>query len=531
MKKSTRAWLLLLTLFGGAGCSMVSNVRDVDKKIQQNSNAAKSRLTLLQRKQPVLREASQQWINTTPLAVSAKKTTLPSCPIEINSNTPLTLSQIAQRITETCQIPVTITPDVWTVLSGERAGHGQTQQLQGAIPAPDPNGMLPLATLGATQPTMPVAPVQPDTSMRLNVSGLSSLVNTVTARLGISWRYEGGRLTFFYLEARTFPITFMDAQVAYNAKVVTGTTASSDENSTNANSSNTETTSAVQSTLYSDLKNAINTMLTPGLGRMSLSTGFLTVRDNPVVLDAVAEFVKQRNHEMSRQAQLTVRILSVKKKKREQIGLDWNAVFKDSSLALGLKGAVNEFTNPVMTGNVSIVDGKWAGSEAFIKALSSQGDVSLVTESHSVTKNLIAVTPQVGTRKSFIKNSSIENTANVGTSQSFNDATLTTGFNMTLIPFIHDDQHLQLFCSINLSDKPKIENRQGMQLPEVDFRAISQSVDLKDGQSIIISGFQQTNLMLDKKGVGSSSFWGLGGGVNAENEDTILVAVITPTIL
>ncbi|MDH7193336.1 PilN family type IVB pilus formation outer membrane protein, partial [Escherichia coli] len=80
--------------------------------------------------------------------------------------------------------------------------------------------------------------------------------------------------------------------------------------------------------------------------------------------------------------------------------------------------------------------GKLTGSKAFLKALSSQGDVSVVTQNSAVTKNLTPVPMQIANQQSYIESVTTDTTANVGSSTSLNAATITTGFNMTLLPFI-----------------------------------------------------------------------------------------------
>ncbi|MEI8544167.1 secretin N-terminal domain-containing protein, partial [Escherichia coli] len=95
--------------------------------------------------------------------------------------------------------------------------------------------------------------------------GLRQLLDTVASRLGISYRYDSDRraITFYWLETRTFPVTYMDSQVTYNARVVSGTASSSSGSSTGSNAgtlsgeaSNTQTTTVdMKSTLYEDLKN------------------------------------------------------------------------------------------------------------------------------------------------------------------------------------------------------------------------------------------------------------------------------------
>nr|WKV17596.1 hypothetical protein psn0606-3_00007 [Shigella sonnei] len=146
--------------------------------------------------------------------LKAGKAISAACPIVINTRSDIELRQIAQRITQTCHIPVRISADVWTYLNG--TGTGSTQQMTGSIPAPDANGMVPLASVGS----QPVKVSSGGTSLpELNISGLPALLQTVSSRLGISWKYDKGRITFFYLETRSFPITYMDSNVAYNSKL------------------------------------------------------------------------------------------------------------------------------------------------------------------------------------------------------------------------------------------------------------------------------------------------------------------------
>ncbi|MBA1988969.1 PilN family type IVB pilus formation outer membrane protein, partial [Escherichia coli] len=86
-----------------------------------------------------------------------------------------------------------------------------------AIPAPDPNGMVPLAAVGSGAQVIPPGggAVLPE----LSATGLRQLLDTVASRLGISYRYDSDRraITFYWLETRTFPVTYMDSQVTYNA--------------------------------------------------------------------------------------------------------------------------------------------------------------------------------------------------------------------------------------------------------------------------------------------------------------------------
>lgn len=523
------------------GCASYRQLESTRKEAVAEQQRAREMMSDLRTRTPVVKESSRQWINPRPVMDKNTCKTVPGCPIVIHTRQSITLQQVVQRITESCHIPVRITPDVLAYLNTSTTG--STQQIQGALPPPDASGMVPLAAIGASDTPPSRLPGNTAALSELNASGLTTLLNAVSSRLGISWRYDGSHIIFYYLETQTFPITYMDSQVAYNATVVSGTMSSNGSSGGSASdaisgdASNTQTTTVdMKSALYQDVKNAVTSMLTPGIGRMFMSTGFITVTDNPQVLETVRAFIEKRNEEMKRQVVLNVEILSIRKTRNEQAGIDWNAVFSDRTLGLSLGSTFTSAASDAITGGVSIVDGKLTGSKAFLKALSSQGDVSVVTQNSAVTKNLTPVPMQIANQQSYIESVTTDTTANVGSSTSLNAATITTGFNMTLLPFIlPDSQTLQLLYSMSLSDKPVIENYESggskAQLPNVDLKTINQTVDLKSGQTVIISGFQQSGRRSGKQGVGTPGFFGLGGGINSENDDTILVVLITPNII
>ncbi|SUL27148.1 Bundle-forming pilus B [Shigella sonnei] len=539
MNKKLLAIMIAATLL--QGCTSFRQAENTRKDAVAEQQRAREMIAELRNRTPVVKESPRQWINPRPVTDKNPGNAVPGCPIIINTRQSITLQQVAQRISQNCHIPVRITPDVQAYLSVTTSG--STQQIQGTVPPPDTGGMVPLAAIGSSNTTLPRLQGNTASLPELKASGLTSLLNAVASRLGISWRYDGSHITFYYLDTRTFPVTYMDSQVAYNATVVSGTMSSNGSSGGTASdaisgdASNTQTTTVdMKSALYQDVKNAVSSMLTPGIGRMFMSTGFITVTDTPQVLETVRTFIEKRNEEMKRQVVLNVEILSIRKTRNEQAGIDWNAVFSDRTLGLSLGSTFTSAASDTVTGGVSIVNGKLTGSKAFLKALSSQGDVSVVTRNSAVTKNLTPVPMQIANQQSYIESVTTDTTANVGSSTSLNAATITTGFNMTLLPFIlPDSQTLQLLYSMSLSDKPVIENYESggskAQLPNVDLKTINQTVDLKSGQTVIISGFQQSGRRSGKQGVGTPGFFGLGGGINSENDDTILVVLITPNII
>ncbi|EGO7828407.1 PilN family type IVB pilus formation outer membrane protein, partial [Escherichia coli] len=198
-----------------SGCSSFERIRATEKNASDEITRAERIAGELRKQRAVVRETNQQWINTTPLPEKTVTRAIPDCPVVINTREAITLHQIAQRISESCHIPVQIMSDVWTLLG---TGENRTQRISGDIPPPDTSGMQPLSTVGLSSAAPSTASLP-----ELNVQGLPALLNTVSSRFGISWRYVKGKIEFHWLDTRTFPVTYMDSQVAYNARVVSGT--------------------------------------------------------------------------------------------------------------------------------------------------------------------------------------------------------------------------------------------------------------------------------------------------------------------
>ena len=112
---------------------------------------------------------------------------------------------------------------------------------------------------------------------------------------------------------------------------------------------------------------------------------------------------------------------------------------------------------------------------------------------------------------------------------------ITTGFNMTLLPLIQEAGDVQLQVSFNLSDPPTIRNyspKDGnsyIEMPYTKLRSLSQKANLRPGQSMILTGFDQNSTTTKKSGTFTPGNPLFGGGQSGENERSTLVIIITPT--
>lgn len=539
MMRKTLSALAMLCLL--SGCSTLDRIDAVGKQARDDEKITSQHLQKMKSGE-VVRELPSQWINPVPLnARGNDRERLPSCLVQINRPGVISVNDISAHITRTCHISVVLTPDARQVTQAS----GPTEQIKGPVPAPDANGMLPLAQMGGAVPA-PAQRAGSEATLRgvYWKGSLDGFLDNVTARLGLSWRYEEGRIVIFYLDTRNFPVLFMDSQAGFTSKTVSGTTSSTGSSGDGSsggisgdNNTSQSTDMAIKSNLYGDVSATVKAMLTPGVGRMNLSAGVLTVTDTSRVLSQIGRYIDDRNRELNRQVVLNVQIYSVESRRSDQLGIDWDAVLNLSSVKATFTNAFTSANDAIASGGAMIVDGKGAGTKALVKALSEQGNVSVATQSSSLTTNLSAVPIQVALQQDYISDVTSEQTANVGSSISSTRSTITTGFNMTVLPYLMPaSSSMQLQFSVNMSDDPTMRTvpqgeKSSVELMKTRLKTFTQRVNMKSGQTLILSGYEQLNNTADHQVVGSSRFFGLGGGASGAQNRTQLVMFVTPIIL
>src|SRR5205085_6535083 len=171
-----------------------------------------------------------------------------------------------------------------------------------------------------------------------------------------------------------------------------------------------------------------------------------------------------------------------------------------SPYAIGLRTAAvtaEGVGNLVLTAPANSAS-RWAGSQAMISALSTQGRVTELTSASVVTLNNQPVPVNVGRRVSYLAASATSQTANVGSTTSLTPGTVSTGFSMTLVPHIIDGQELLLQYAIDLSSLLRIKTissgGSSIEAPDVSTSSFLQRVRLKSGETLVVAGFDQDNL-------------------------------------
>ncbi|KVT83964.1 secretin [Burkholderia ubonensis] len=387
---------------------------------------------------------------------------------------------------------------------------------------------------------------------------LRGLLDAACARFGVFWKYEQGTIRFFFTDTRTFQVNAIPGDSSLNASVVSGATSDgtsggaqsggaggggngANSGSTGLTANNTANTAVnSQLSVFNGLQSAIQSMLSRyGSSVSSPATGSISVTDTPDVLERVAAFMTQQNRSLSRQVLLNVTVLSVSLNAGDAYGIDWSLVYKTMSASFGV---TNPFTPVALTSPADLSatvlspTSRFNGTKLLIRALSQQGTVRRKTSASVTTLNNQPVPVQVAKQTGYLASVSTTNTANVGSSTALTPGTVTTGFNMTLLPHVLDDGTVMLQFSTNISSLLQLKDVTSseakgatkIQTPDVDMRNFLQRVAMKSGETLVISGYEGTNDSLDERGVGTPKMIALGGGYEAQRTREVIVILITP---
>jgi len=573
MKQNLKGLALIL-----AACFTVTacgSFKRIDATMEKSSDDYAAGLKQIQevrsiRPEPV-KIVNKPWVSTTPI-IKATRDDYPAalqCPISLARQDAVSIYEFAQIITDECNVPVRVTPDAMLMLNGGygtgSAGGAQAGSSGMSLPIARP-GPMPLPPL----PTASAMPMAFSTSNAATNSGdpylrgifwagkpLAGLLDSVTARLGLSWAYRDNAVHIYYVDTRVFKIAAISSKTTMEYVVQSGTSLAGGSGgatgaggvgggsggSNVAGGSNQTTKVAIEASLMDDIKTTLEAMVTPGgIGRVAIGSNSVTVTDTPASLGRIAEYMERENRNITRQAIFNVTVASVTLTDTDGFGLDLGLVYQALSGNYGINLA-NAFSagTGAASASLGVLDtatggaARFSGSRAILSALSNQGRVSVLTNPTVTTLNMQPVPVQIAKQTSYLASVSTTNTAQVGSTATLTPGTVTTGFSMDLLPYLMDNNEMLLQFTMNLSPDARLRSAESgdnrIEVPEIDSRIFSQRVKMTSGQTLVLSGFEQRVSNGTKSGVGSPDNWFFGGGGTSDGRREVIVILITPIIL
>lgn len=460
------------------------------------------------------------------------------------------LPELAERITLRSGIPTKVSPDALAAASGAAPSSSNASGSGAGAPAATGGSNVPMLPLGRPAAKTANAPV------RINYSNgnFQNFLDTAAARFGVYWKYTNGAIQFYHTDSRAFQISAIPGDSTFSATVNSGASSTGGVGSAGGggggggssggvNSSNNQNTNvSSQLSVYSNIEKSINAMLSSyGKTVASPATGTITVVDTPDVLERVATFVETENLSLSRQVAINVTVLAVTLNDSDEYGIKWNLVYSNLRNKYNILNTLASSTNSVAisAGVLSGGNSKFSGSDVMIQALSEQGKVRRQTTATVVTLNNQPVPVQVARQTGYLKSSQTTLGTLGGSTTSLTPGMVTSGFNMSILPHVLNNGTVMLQFSTDISSLRQITTvtsgsgttSASIQVPELDTRNFLQRVSMKSNETLIISGFEQSDDDLSRSGVGEAKNYLLGGGVNKKASKEVIVILITPTAM
>ena len=451
--------------------------------------------------------------------------------ITLISNRPITLYEIGSMINKITSLSVRYAPELEANAISEADGNPPSME-----------------DIGAQWTT--------SSKMILNYKGpLSGLLDEVTNRFGIWWKYEKNEVYFYKFVTKTFVLYSLPTTPTMSVSV----------GGEGGSASISQSSSVDGLDLWGNIESSIKSMVVSEANLVTdKANGTLTLTSTPSDIRRVAKYINEQNKRVSKQIAISVKVIQVNISNTDKYGLDLNATFngRGDFQPVDFKNTVPGMDDAFTSLTMGITASRWS-VDAAIHALSQEGQTNLVTSGTVTTMNNKPAPIQVVKTQNYI--SEITKTSS-GDSDSYDISVETeeieTGFTMSVLPRILDHGRILMFFNLTLSDLLALESvsitsgggssddssggegdesdsesssssgdSEYIQNPVIETRGFTQEVAMKSGETLILAGYERVEDITDKKGLGAAKNNLLGGSSSAEKDRTILVIMLTPVVL
>ncbi|MBP5344550.1 MAG: hypothetical protein J6Y85_05720 [Alphaproteobacteria bacterium] len=418
----------------------------------------------------------------------------------------------------------------------------------------------------------------PEESVPVRYTGkLSGLLNYLSNRYNIYWKYKDRMITFFTKETRVFTIFALPTKTSMSASL-SGASMGGEGGGSGSLSVDTDLD------VWSTIKEGVE-QVAGGDAKLAFSqpAGTITVTATPHIIRKVAAYIAGWNDKLSRQVAITVRLLQVTLNNSDNYGLNLKTVFQTNGRHL--EGPAT-FTSKLADASgaslaMTILSGNWTITPT-INALSTQGKTRLLyTATATVLNNKVAPI-NVTTKRNYIKEVTVTRSGssdNQTTDVDREVEELTYGLVVNVLPRILDQGRLMLMFSLSLTDLVNLERscdgsstdttnndntennttnggteeggntnnntnadnnttkndsdseQSCVQLPEMTQTGFLQEVAMRSGNTLVLSGFERQQDTTNSSGVGKPKIGLLGGSAVNDSSRQVLVVLITPEVL
>ncbi|MGJ8663611.1 MAG: type II secretion system protein GspD [Marinicella sp.] len=402
----------------------------------------------------------------------------------------------------------------------------------------------------------------PNKTISINYQGsLSGLLNSICYKLKCSWSVTDAKSIYLSKYKTKFwrlPILPIDrssqadisSESSYGETSGGGGAGPGEGNSVEGAAANSNLTGTSGQTVKSSFEyNAIDTVksmieplisATEGSGESwsySVQTGMLSVTASNEKLNSIDMALNELKNFLTAQVQFNIQLITYDESEDEGFGVDWGIVWERMG-QLGISTNINSnvsSTADQLAFNVIEPDQPFTGTNAFINALSEFATISSRKEFNYSTLSNQVLPFNIAEKLPFqVITSTI--VPDVGITQSYAIFEKSVGVQMNLVPVIlsPDDLMVELYFSLSsLSETLEFDLGQfgSASIPQIKKRESLQQSMLKNGQTVVMTGFVLEDAQISKRSPIKAKAWMFGGSKNESRTKQSMVVVITPKII
>jgi type IVB pilus formation R64 PilN family outer membrane protein len=386
---------------------------------------------------------------------------------------------------------------------------------------------------------------------------VQGLLDELAGRHDISWRFHPGTQTieFFRFETRSLSLHLPAGAKALTAAIsLAGVSGAGAAAGGSGGAGSVAVSQNLQINPWAGIMSGIQTILgqLPGAaasngmgaagstgsqlsvvgaaGRASANPelGLLVVTARPAVLDRVAAYVDSINARFAQNVLIDIKVYSLALDGQAALGFSLDALYNRlGQYGVSVVGAAPLQAATGAPGQLTIrasdPASRWNGSQLFAQALSQFGQVALQTQGQVLAINGQPSPIQVANEVNYLASSATSAAANVGTTSTLTPGSRVVGFTANFLPLILGDSRILLQYQMQISALTALtqvsSGGNSIQTPQIASQSLQQQAFVRDGQAIVLFGFDQTRDTLD-------SAAGLGGASRASRGERQLVVIV-----
>jgi MSHA type pilus biogenesis protein MshL len=330
-----------------------------------------------------------------------------------------------------------------------------------------------------------------------NVSA-ATVLKEVLNTYDLYYEIKGNVIRILPFKEHIFSLDFLDTKINANFNVGGDVLGASEETASGLKGKfELSGQTAKQGNDYDVVEEMITRIISKN-GKYSLNrlSGSLYVKDTPTIIRSISKLINNFKTMLSRQILIEARIIEVGLSNKYQYGIDWS-VLRDKAASLTSKTSV---AWSLGNGLVLSHENKDISIAAAMDALMTFGKAKVVSNPSIRVKHGKPALISVGTSFTYQKRVQTTREVTTGTDREIRDVEVSTVFDgliLGVIPFIGNNQRITLLINpINSSvDRDSLipKNVGGssgseISLPEIRIKEISTTIDLEDGDVVVLGG-------------------------------------------